>query len=377
MRAHQSCDAKNMQELDQAECLRYSGYLDQGYHVADQLSCDSIAAPKPQQLPASNKTRWSPPSGERSTPTQVNGVSMPSSPRGPSSPVSLHSSQCDTGASSPILSCTFFAITEVTIHQESKKVQRSAPPRMMPEMKMPEIATSGKQPQDTAADDALLHALHHTHTEATRLFLMATRQGATDAQIADALRQGVLHITDPGTRCDNLEKENSIKKLMAEIDSVRQDLVLKDKQIKVLVDQHDDLLEALTVAQRQSIDALLARDEAVNAKQDALHARDRIEMELSSCLQVLIELQSSGHANELIDEENALHKQVTCILGPKLDGHDVAVAALKKRHNTLKAEIQRLPLLSGRTQPPCTPPGCSAPDPIRSADQEGLRNNIE
>jgi chaperonin cofactor prefoldin len=242
---------------------------------------------------------------------------------------------------------------------------------------MHELAASGKQPQDTAADDALLHALHHTHTEATRLFLMATRQGATDAQIADALRQGVPHITDPGTRCDNLEKENSIKKLMAEIDSVRQDLVLKDKAIKDLIDQHDDLLEALTVAQRQSIDALLARDEALNAKHDALHARDRIEMELSSCLQVLIELQSSGHANELIDEENALHKQVTCILGPKLDGHDVAVAALKKRHNTLKAEIQRLPLLSGHTLPPCTPPVCSAPDPIRSADQEGLRNNIE
>ena len=36
---------------------------------------------------------------------------------------------------------------------------------------------------------AELQALHHTHREATRLFLMAASQGATDAQIADALRQ--------------------------------------------------------------------------------------------------------------------------------------------------------------------------------------------
>ena len=43
-----------------------------------------------------------------------------------------------------------------------------------------------KQPRDTAAKDALLQlqALHHSHREATRLFLMAVREGATDAQIA-------------------------------------------------------------------------------------------------------------------------------------------------------------------------------------------------
>ena len=48
----------------------------------------------------------------------------------------------------------------------------------------------GKQHRDTAAKDALLQlqALHHSHREATRLFLMAVREGATDAQTADALR---------------------------------------------------------------------------------------------------------------------------------------------------------------------------------------------
>ena len=62
----------------------------------------------------------------------------------------------------------------------------------------------GKQPRDTAAKDALLQlqALHHSHTEATRLFLMAVREGATDAQIADALRQGLPHLTDPASLQD-------------------------------------------------------------------------------------------------------------------------------------------------------------------------------
>ncbi len=52
----------------------------------------------------------------------------------------------------------------------------------------------GKQPRDAAKDALLqLQALHHSHREATRLFLMAVREGATDAQIADALRQGLPH----------------------------------------------------------------------------------------------------------------------------------------------------------------------------------------
>ena len=54
-----------------------------------------------------------------------------------------------------------------------------------------------KQPRDTAEDAVLqLQALHHTHREATRLFLMAVREGATETQIADALRQGFPHVTD-------------------------------------------------------------------------------------------------------------------------------------------------------------------------------------
>jgi hypothetical protein len=62
----------------------------------------------------------------------------------------------------------------------------------------------GKQPRDTAVKDVLLQlqALHHTHREATRLFLMAVREGATDAQIADALRQGLPHLTDPASPQD-------------------------------------------------------------------------------------------------------------------------------------------------------------------------------
>ena len=46
---------------------------------------------------------------------------------------------------------------------------------------------SSKAPIDTAAEDALLQmqALHHTHMEATRLFLMVIRQGAIDAQICE------------------------------------------------------------------------------------------------------------------------------------------------------------------------------------------------
>jgi hypothetical protein len=39
----------------------------------------------------------------------------------------------------------------------------------------------GKQPRDTAEDELLqLQALYHTHREATRLFLMTVREGATE-----------------------------------------------------------------------------------------------------------------------------------------------------------------------------------------------------
>jgi hypothetical protein len=64
---------------------------------------------------------------------------------------------------------------------------------------------SGKQRRDTAAEDALLQlqALHDTHREATRLFLMTATKGATDAQIAHALRQGLPHLTDPASLEDS------------------------------------------------------------------------------------------------------------------------------------------------------------------------------
>jgi hypothetical protein len=51
-----------------------------------------------------------------------------------------------------------------------------------------------------ADEDALLLqllALLHTKREATRLFMTVARQGATDAQIVDALRLGLPHLTDP------------------------------------------------------------------------------------------------------------------------------------------------------------------------------------
>ena len=69
---------------------------------------------------------------------------------------------------------------------------------------MSERKATGKQPRDTAAEDALLQlqALHHSHREAMRLFLMAVREGATDAQIAHALRQGLPHLTDPASLQD-------------------------------------------------------------------------------------------------------------------------------------------------------------------------------
>jgi hypothetical protein len=51
---------------------------------------------------------------------------------------------------------------------------------------------------------AELQALHHTHREATRLFFMAASQGATDEQIADALRQGLPHLTDPASLQDQI-----------------------------------------------------------------------------------------------------------------------------------------------------------------------------
>ena len=54
------------------------------------------------------------------------------------------------------------------------------------------------QSRDTTEDAVLqLQAIHHTHTEATCLFLMSVTEGVTDAQITAALRQGLPHLTNP------------------------------------------------------------------------------------------------------------------------------------------------------------------------------------
>jgi hypothetical protein len=57
----------------------------------------------------------------------------------------------------------------------------------------------GKAPF-ASGQDALpllqLQALHHTHKEATSLFLMAAKLGFTDAQIADVLRKGLPKLNE-------------------------------------------------------------------------------------------------------------------------------------------------------------------------------------
>ena len=64
--------------------------------------------------------------------------------------------------------------------------------------------SDGNQPRDTVTEDALLQlqALHLTHSEETRLFFMTIKEGVTDAQIADASRQGLPHLIDPASLQD-------------------------------------------------------------------------------------------------------------------------------------------------------------------------------
>ena len=72
-------------------------------------------------------------------------------------------------------------------------------------------ASGSKQHERTAADAALL-ALHLTHREATLLFAMAARRGATDSQVADALRQGLPHLSDPDYLQDTSAGQQSEEK---------------------------------------------------------------------------------------------------------------------------------------------------------------------
>ena len=51
--------------------------------------------------------------------------------------------------------------------------------------------------------DNLVKALRHTHSEAMLRFLLAARQGYTNAQICDALRQGLPHVTNSGALQDS------------------------------------------------------------------------------------------------------------------------------------------------------------------------------
>jgi hypothetical protein len=66
------------------------------------------------------------------------------------------------------------------------------------ERKMSDKASGSKQhdEHESTAADAAPFALHLTHREATLLFAMAARRGATDSQIAHALRQGLPHLSE-------------------------------------------------------------------------------------------------------------------------------------------------------------------------------------
>ena len=52
--------------------------------------------------------------------------------------------------------------------------------------------------------DNLVEALRNTHSEAMFRFLLAARKGYTDAQICEALRQGLPHVTNSGSLQDSL-----------------------------------------------------------------------------------------------------------------------------------------------------------------------------
>jgi hypothetical protein len=73
------------------------------------------------------------------------------------------------------------------------------------------LGSCGSKQQEYTAADAALLALHLTHREATLLFTMAARRGATDLLISDALREGLPHQSDPDYRQDTsagLQPEN-------------------------------------------------------------------------------------------------------------------------------------------------------------------------
>ena len=103
--------------------------------------------------------------------------------------------------------CRSRAVTPITPSDGRKAVDLDTLPRLRSRRPQPSFSRSeGALPVKPFEDDSMvdedalllqLLALLHTKREATRLFMMAARQGATDAQIVDALRLGLPHLTDP------------------------------------------------------------------------------------------------------------------------------------------------------------------------------------
>jgi len=102
--------------------------------------------------------------------------------------------------------CRSRAVTPITRSDGREAVDLDPLPRLHSRRPHPSFSRSEGALQvqpfegDSMADeDALLLqllALLHTKREATRLFMTVARQGATDAQIVDALRLGLPHLTE-------------------------------------------------------------------------------------------------------------------------------------------------------------------------------------
>jgi hypothetical protein len=101
----------------------------------------------------------------------------------------------ETPAPSPFLRCSELSAPRTLTHSHTSR-------RRQPSEAHLRMSGSGKAcvHRDTAAEDALpllqLQALHHTHKEATRLFLMTARLGFIEEQIAAVLRVGLPKLNE-------------------------------------------------------------------------------------------------------------------------------------------------------------------------------------
>ncbi len=124
---------------------------------------------------------------------------------------------------------------------------------------------------------AMLHALHYTHREATRLFLMATKQGATDAQISahmtSALQQGRertnKNIERPNDLRDETDKAvNQCDKLFLESDFDLSDPCLQPTcsgtNFKVDVRKHAET--SIMNAERSTIQSKISQEVEAQVK---------------------------------------------------------------------------------------------------------------